>query len=76
MTQQGSTLVDGASDVTIAEVRFEHHRDALGVGKSRPRLSWIVATEVMGWRQAAYEIETYGSDGRLHARTNRVESDQ
>jgi len=76
MTQQGSTPVDGASDVTIAEVRFEHHRDALGVGKSRPRLSWIVATEVMGWRQAAYEIETYGSDGRLHARTNRVESDQ
>ena len=76
MTQQGSTPGAGPSDVTIAEVRFEHHRDALGVSESRPRLSWIVATEAAGWRQAAYEIEAYGSDGRLSARTGRVESDQ
>ena len=76
MKQQGTTPSDGASDVTIADVRFEHHRDALGIGEARPRLSWIVATEVAGWRQAGYEIEAYGSDGLLHRRTDRVESDQ
>ncbi|MFL5658220.1 MAG: family 78 glycoside hydrolase catalytic domain [Ktedonobacteraceae bacterium] len=75
MTHQGSTPVDGVSDVTIADVRFEHHRDALGVGEAKPRLSWIVATTVAGWRQAGYEIETYSSDGQLHGRTDRVESD-
>jgi alpha-L-rhamnosidase len=76
MTQQRSTPVDAASDVTIAGVRFEHHRDALGVGEARPRLSWVVTTTTAGWRQAGYEIETYGTDGRLHGRTGRVESDQ
>jgi alpha-L-rhamnosidase len=76
MTQQGSTPVDGVSGVTIADVRFEHHRDALGVGEARPRLSWIVTTSVAGWRQAGYEIEAYGSEGRLRGRIGWVESDQ
>ena len=51
LTQQGSTLrvgVEGAPGATIANVRFEHHRDALGVGEARPRLSWIVATTIAG----------------------------
>src|SRR5437763_629851 len=76
MTQQGSTPVEGASDFTIAEVRFEHHSHPLGIGEARPRLSWVVDTETAGWRQAAYEIEAYGSEGQLSDRTGRVESDQ
>src|SRR6059058_5598230 len=76
MKQQGTTPSDGASDVTIADVRFEHHRDALGVGEERPRLSWIVVTTTAGWHQAGYEIETYGADGQLRSRTNLVQSDQ
>ena len=68
--------VDGASDVTIADVRFEHHRDTLAIGESRPRLSWIVETSTAGWYQAAYEIEVYGSEGQLRDGTGRVESDQ
>ena len=79
LTQQGSTLrvgVEGAPGATIANVRFEHHRDALGVGEARPRLSWIVATTTAGWHQAGYEIETYGADGQLRGRTTRVQSDQ
>ena len=76
MIQQGSMPGNGLPDVTIADVRFEHHRDALGIGESRPRLSWIVATQANGWRQAGYEIEAYGSDGRLRELTGRVESDQ
>jgi len=76
MAYQVSTPANGASDVTIAGVRFEHLRDPLGVDEPRPRLSWMVATAVVGWRQAAYEVEAYGSDGRLLGRTDRVESDQ
>ena len=76
MTHQVSTPGNDASGVAIADVRFEHHRNPLGVGESRPRLSWMVGTNVVGWRQAGYEIEAYGSDGRLVGRTDRVESDQ
>src|SRR5260221_9591533 len=76
MTQQGSTPVEGASDVTIAEVRFEHHRYALGIGEARPRLCWVVDTAAAGWHQVAYEIEVYGSEGQLRDRTGRVKSDQ
>ncbi|TMD59189.1 MAG: alpha-L-rhamnosidase, partial [Chloroflexi bacterium] len=75
MTQQGSTLGDGAPDLTIAAVRFEHRRDTLGMGEAQPRLSWIVGTKAAGWRQAGYEIEAYGSDDELREQTGRVESD-
>ena len=39
----------------LSPVRFEHHREALGIGEPAPRLSWRVAAEP-GWRQAAYEL--------------------
>jgi alpha-L-rhamnosidase len=48
---------DGASDVTIVDVRFEHYRDTRGVGESRPRWSWLIDTTVAGWCQVSYEIE-------------------
>src|SRR5258708_14663700 len=84
MTQQGMIQpgqtpgggVDGATGVTITHVRFEHHRNALGIGEALPRLSWMVATSLAGWRQAGYEIEAYGPEGGLRSRTGRVESDQ
>src|SRR5258706_6976830 len=68
--------VDGTSAVTIAEVRFEHLRETLGVGVLRPRLSWIVETAAVGWYQTGYEIEVYGTEGQLRDGTGRVESDQ
>jgi alpha-L-rhamnosidase len=45
-----------APGVAVADLRFEHHRDPLGVGEPRPRLSWTAPTSIPGWRQAAYEI--------------------
>jgi alpha-L-rhamnosidase len=39
----------------LSPVRFEHHREALGIGEDAPRLSWHVAAEP-GWRQAGYEL--------------------
>src|SRR5207253_3941753 len=85
MRQQGSTQGDaadavdaaeGASDVTVDEVRFEHHRDSFGIGEAQPRLSWIVDTATADWRQTGYEIEAYRSEGQLRDRTGLVESDQ
>src|SRR5947209_12028584 len=76
MTPQGSMPVDRACDVAIADICFEHHRDALGIGEVRPRLSWTVKTTVADWYQAGYEIEAYEPDGRLRVRTERVASDQ
>src|SRR5690348_3537119 len=67
---------DGEPGVTIARVSFEHHRDAFGVGEPRPRLSWTVETLTPGWRQTAYELEAYGSDGQLVEQTDKVESNQ
>jgi alpha-L-rhamnosidase len=78
-TQQGVTPGDGSSvgsGATIADLHFEHRRDALGVGSARPRLSWIVSTATSGWHQVGYEIEVYKSDGQLHDQTGRVSSDQ
>ena len=48
--------------VTVTPVRFEHHRTALGIGESRPRLSWITTTAPSGWSQAGYEIEQRDGD--------------
>ena len=76
MTQQGMIRVDEEWNVTIASVRFEHLRDAFGIGETRPRLSWVISTSLAEWYQASYEIEVYGADGRLRERTARVESDQ
>jgi alpha-L-rhamnosidase len=64
------------SAITIADIRVEQRRDALGIGAARPRLSWIVATTVAGWHQSAYAIEAYGPDGQLRHQTGRIESDQ
>ena len=46
----------------VLPVAFEHHREPLGIGESAPRLSWRVATDAPGWRQAAYEIRVTGAD--------------
>jgi len=45
------------SDLTVLPVTVEHHREPLGIGESRPRLSWVTATELPDWRQSAYELE-------------------
>jgi alpha-L-rhamnosidase len=62
--------------LSIADVRFEHRREALGLGSAEPRLSWIVETPASGWCQMAYEIEALGADEQLRGQTGRIESDQ
>jgi len=56
---------------TPGSPRFEHHRTALGIGESAPRLSWKTTAEP-GWHQHAYEIEIT-RDGSVSS-SGRVES--
>jgi alpha-L-rhamnosidase len=74
MSQQ-ATNGERSVSVTAMSVRFEHLRDAFGIGAPQPRLSWVVAAAADGWRQAGYEIESYGPDGKLREQTGRVVSD-
>ncbi len=62
--------------VSIAQIRFEHLRETLGIGVPQPRLSWMIQTSVVGWVQAAYEIEVYTPTSAPRGQTGRVESDQ
>jgi alpha-L-rhamnosidase len=65
---------DRGSHVAIEELRIEHRDDALGLGTARPRLSWTVTTDIPGWRQSAYELETFPREGRSRDRTGWVPS--
>jgi len=68
--------LQGNASLTITEIRIEHHREALGIGAARPRLSWTVSTEINNWRQNAYEIELSGPDGAVRNQTGWIDSDQ
>ena len=75
-TPQAFTAGSDAPEITIADVRFEHRRDPLGVGTAQPRISWMVATQRPDWLQAGYEIEALGADGPGRGATGLVQSDQ
>ncbi len=59
--------------VRIAAPSIEHHRAAIGIGESRPRLSWIIESAPSGWTQAAYEISVERAGG---AESVMVDSDR
>src|SRR6185437_4279288 len=65
-----------ALPVTVDDVRFEHHRVPLGVGESRPRLSWTTRYDDKSWLQTAYEIEisTCADEPGLVARVDSANS--
>jgi alpha-L-rhamnosidase len=55
-------------------LQVEHLREALGIGTSRPRLSWIVETDIQNWYQSGYEIEIRDEDDNLIDQTGHIES--
>jgi alpha-L-rhamnosidase len=61
------------SDLRVLPVRFEHHREPLGIGETTPRMSWVVRTNLPGWRQAAYELEIAPETGPVWS-SGRVDS--
>lgn len=74
ITDQAEMFPPEAEFLAISEIRFEHLRDALGIGTTQPRLSWIVTTATPGWQQSGYAIEAYTVEGQLHARIGLIES--
>jgi len=70
------TLGDEMTTKTQLTLRVEHRRDAFGIGTDRPRLSWLVETDLQNWQQAAYEIAAYAADGQLAQQTGRIASGQ
>jgi alpha-L-rhamnosidase len=67
---------DGTGDARVRGVRFEHHREPLGIGERRPRISWKTATDAPGWRQSAYEVEVREPAAEAGWTSGRVESDE
>ncbi|KAH7161662.1 alfa-L-rhamnosidase [Dactylonectria macrodidyma] len=43
--------------VSISQVSFEHHRQALGIGEPEPRISWRFEGTAVDWEQRSYDIE-------------------
>lgn len=62
-------------DVRATDLRFEHRRDALGIGVARPRLSWRTVTEIANWMQDAYEAEVVREDGTVWSSGRVVSGD-
>lgn len=52
--------------VQVVKVWCEHHEpNTIGIGESRPRISWTTAGEERDWQQTSYEIEVTHLDGSL-----------
>jgi alpha-L-rhamnosidase len=43
--------------VSLSQVSFEHHREALGIAESQPRISWRFEGNVVNWEQMSYDLE-------------------
>jgi alpha-L-rhamnosidase len=51
-----------AEPVTPIAPMIEHHREPLGIGEIRPRISWKTLAPA-GWRQSSYELEIARAGG-------------
>ncbi|MGX1676328.1 glycoside hydrolase family 78 protein [Streptomyces sp. NPDC055400] len=55
-------------------LRAEHHREPLGIGEARPRLSWAIPDAPAGWRQVAYEVECVDLESGDVVSSGRIDS--
>ena len=69
-------------DLATERLRVEYHVNPLGIDTLRPRLSWIVTSDVRGARQTGYRIIAASSLDKLHRNqgdlwdSDRVTSDE
>ncbi|WP_219468529.1 glycoside hydrolase family 78 protein [Nonomuraea rhizosphaerae] len=56
------------------DLRFEHHREPIGIGEARPRLSWTVRAGDADRRQHGYDVEVRSADGTTASDSGRSES--
>jgi alpha-L-rhamnosidase len=48
--------------VSLSHISFEHHREALGIAESQPRISWRFEGNVVNWEQRSYDLEIERND--------------
>jgi len=60
--------------LSVGDLRFEHLREPIGIGRPAPRISWVAETEISGWRQRAYELEARDDAGNVAWSTGRIAS--
>ena len=48
--------------VSLSHISFEHHREALGIAESQPRISWRFEGNVVNWEQRSYDLEIERDD--------------
>lgn len=48
---------------TVSAPRIEHHREPLGIGEARPRISWTLTDAPPDWRQQRYAITVTRAEG-------------
>lgn len=53
--------------VSISRLAFEHHRTALGISETEPRISWRFGGNAADWEQTAYdiELERFGQESEI-----------
>ncbi|KAI8286561.1 hypothetical protein K4K59_007044 [Colletotrichum sp. SAR11_240] len=49
--------------VSISQLSFEHHRLALGIAESEPRISWRFGGNAVDWQQTSYDLEVIRGTG-------------
>jgi len=48
--------------VSISQLAFEHHRVALGIAETQPRISWRFGGHAQNWEQSSYDIQVARGD--------------
>jgi alpha-L-rhamnosidase len=64
-----------SDEVSVGDVRFEHHREGFGIGEARPRISWKVSADQSGWLQRAYELRLVDPENGSAWSSGRIESE-
>lgn len=48
--------------ISLSRISFEHHREALGIHETQPRVSWRFEGNVIDWEQQSYDLEVDRDD--------------
>jgi len=65
LNSQFHATAQSTSPVTLFDLNCEYARNPIGIGASRPRLSWKLSSRRIGEVQTAYEIRAASSANRL-----------
>ena len=57
--------VNAAKSIEVRDLKSEYFKNPIGLGITQPRLSWILASDVQGQYQSAYQVLVASSPGLL-----------